>query len=215
MGDRGRVRANERRHREALRWSRIAAYAGVAAVAVAALALFIGRHDSSTGGDTATSDSSGERLQVIDVAVANKRPAEIRSSANDDPASGIGGEYDAREAAGIVLTLRNSTSRISVINRVRFTVVRYAELGSEGCIPGAGPIAISANYQVRLPPHGREGQVIEARVSQEVRSQTADRMRLGLALQDPDPLEVFDNGDGTGASRLYDMRVGLLSTFVV
>lgn len=209
MGRRGRERANERRHREAMRWSRIAALAALAALPFAALALLITRDDSGSGGEPLPSKASAG-LQIVDIAVSNQRPSSIRPGRNDDVADGIGGEYDAREAAGLVLTLRNASSRVSVINRVRFTVVRYAELSAEGCIPGAGPIAVSANYQVRLPAQGRKGQVIEAKVSQQLRPQSADRMRIGLTLDDPSPLEVFDNGDGTGASRLYEMRVELV-----
>ncbi len=147
---------------------------------------------------------------MVDVSVSNRRPSRISASETADPSSGVGGEYDAHEAAGVVITLRNAASSVSVVTRVRFTVVRYAELTADGCIPGAGPIAISANYQVRLPAHGHVHDVIDVKVSQELRPQTGDRMRLGLALNNPSQLAVFDNGDGTGASRLYVLRIDLM-----
>jgi hypothetical protein len=147
-------------------------------------------------------------LQLIDTVVANK-PPRTRSGSADDVNKGIGGEYDATEAAGVVLTLRNSSRAVSVINRARLVIADFDALGAEGCIPGAGPVAISANYHAQLPVRATPGQAIDVRLSQELRPNTADRIRLGFALDNPSPTEVFDNGDGTGASRLYVLRIEL------
>lgn len=80
MGRRGRVRANERRHREAMQWARIAALAAVAAVPLAALALFIGRSESDGG-------SAGRRPKTV--ALPSGAPKTVPTKPGDEATAGV------------------------------------------------------------------------------------------------------------------------------
>lgn len=159
--------------------------------------------------NSATRTTSG--LAIIDTVVVNRPPPRISESPGgaDDVANGIGGQYAARDTAAVVLTLRNAGKEVSVVNRADVVIENYDALSADGCIPGAGPIAISADYDARLPPVAHPGEQINVSLSQELRPNTADRIRIGFALDDPGPTRVFDNGDGTGQSRLYVLRIDL------
>jgi hypothetical protein len=167
---------------------------GAAAVLVAAVVGgLLARGGSSA--DTFHSD-----LQVLNVAVVDRPPAAT-----------IGQTYKAATATGITFTLRNPGNGISVITSAHFIVKHFAELGTNGCIPGAGPVPISADYQVALPPVARPGEAINADFSEQVSANSADRFSIGFSFLTSDAYEYpYVNGGGTGASRLYELEVELL-----
>jgi hypothetical protein len=160
----------------------------IAAAAVIAAALI-----TRTGGSTPVATS---HLEVIELAPANTRPRLTRNGTS------VQARYDSRETAGIVITLRNPGNGVSVINRARVTVDRYAGFQEEGCIPGAGPIPISANYRAELPAGA--GHSVDVALSQQVAGNSADRIAIGFR----GPAGFVDS-DGTGASRLYALSVEL------
>jgi hypothetical protein len=167
---------------------------GAAAVLLAAvIGGLLARGGSSA--DTFHSD-----LQVLDMAVVDRPPhASFQQT------------YKAATSTGIVLTLRNPGNGVSVITSARFVVESFAALGTTGCIPGAGPVPISADYQAALPPVARPGEVINADLSQEVRENSADRFAVGFSFLTSDAYEYpYVNGGGTGASRIYELEVELL-----
>lgn len=150
-------------------------------------------------------------LEIVDTVVVNRPPPRFDEAPGgaDDVANGIGGQYDAQDTAGVILTLRNASKQVSVVNRAHVTIGDFDALSADGCIPGAGPIAISANYNAQLPPQAHPGDRVDLNLSQELRPNTADRIRIGFALDDPDATKVFDNGDGTGQSRFYVLQIDL------
>jgi hypothetical protein len=167
---------------------------GAAAVLLAAV---IGAELPRLGGH-ASSDYRAD-LQVLDLAVVNQPPH-----------ASIGQTYDAATSAGVVVTLRNPGNGVSVVTSARFVVERFARLSADGCIPGAGPIPISANYQVSLSPVAHRGQTFSAHLSQQVRANSADRMRIGFTQYSTTQYaSPYVNGDGTGNSSIYQMRVEL------
>ena len=145
-------------------------------------------------GPSAT-ETSKAALQVISTRAVN-RPPRVEALA----------KYNAADVSGVVLTLRDPGNGVSVIDRVRFVVKQFAALSDIGCIPGAGPIPISANYRATLPSVAHPGQTIDAPLSQEVRANSADRMKIGLDVKSNGPY-VYETSDGTGASRIYRMDV--------
>jgi hypothetical protein len=151
-------------------------------------------------GHTAASSSFHEDLQVLDVTVIDRPPHAAMQQT-----------YDAATAAGVVVTLRNPGNGISVITRARFVVERFARLSAtDDCIPGAGPVPISANYQVSLSPVAHTGQAFAARLSQQVAANSADRFQIGFAqYQTTQYAEAYLNGYGTGNSSIYQLRVEL------
>lgn len=126
------------------------------------------------------------------------------------PHATIGQTYKAATANGITFTLRNPGNGISVITSARFIVKKFAALGTNGCIPGAGPVPISADYQAALPPMARPGDAINANFSEQVRANSADRFSIGFSFLTSDAYEYpYLNGYGTGASRIYELEVEL------
>jgi hypothetical protein len=166
---------------------------GAAAVLVAAvIGGLLARGGSSA--DTFHSD-----LQVLNMAVVDRPPNAT-----------IGQTYKAADARGVTFTLRNPGNGISVITSARFIVKHFAALGTTGCIPGAGPIPVAADYQAALPPMARPGEAINADFSEQVSANSADRFSIGFSFVTSDAYEYpYLNGDGTGASRLYELEVEL------
>jgi hypothetical protein len=172
---------------------RIALIGAAAVLLAAVVGGLIARGGSSA--DTFHSD-----LQVLNVAVVDRPPHAT-----------IGQTYKAATANGITFTLRNPGNGISVITSARFIVKHFAALGTNGCIPGAGPIPISADYQAALPAVARAGEAINADFSEQVRANSADRFSIGFSFLTSDAYEYpYMNGYGTGASRLYELEVELL-----
>jgi hypothetical protein len=171
---------------------RIALIGAAAVILAAVLGGFIARGGSSA--DTFHSD-----LQVLNVAVVDRPP----------PAT-IGQTYKAARAYGTTFTLRNPGNGISVITGAHFIVKRFAALATNGCIPGAGPVPVSADYQAALPPVARPGETIDADFSEQVSANSADRFSIGFSFLTSDAYEYpYVNGDGTGASRFYELEVEL------
>ena len=169
----------------------------IGAAAVLAAAVITGLF-SRGGGPTHSPYRA--HLQVLDLQVTNGPP----------PARG-GQTYDAARAAGVVVTLRNPGDGVSVITRARFVVEHFARLAATSdCIPGAGPIPVSANYRVQLAPLAHAGEAFSAPLSQEVRANGDDRVRIGFTQYEstayPSP---YVNGYGTGNASLYQLRVEL------
>jgi hypothetical protein len=171
---------------------RVALIGAVAVILAAIIGGLLARGGSSA--DTFHSD-----LQVLNMAVVDRPPhASFQQT------------YKAATSTGMVLTLRNPGNGVSVVTNARLVVKQFAALGTTGCIPGAGPVPISADYQAALPPVARPGEVIDASLSQEVRANSADRFAVGFSFLTSDAYEYpYVNGLGTGASRLYELEVEL------
>jgi hypothetical protein len=149
------------------------------------------------GGSVA--DTFHSDLQVLNVAVVDRPPR-----------AAILQTYKAATANGLTFTLRNPGNGISVITSARFIVKHFAALGTSGCIPGAGPVPISADYQAALPPVARPGEIINADFSEQVKANSADRFSIGFSFLTSDAYEYpYVNGYGTGASRFYELEVEL------
>ncbi len=151
------------------------------------------------GGSGSSADTFHSDLQVLNVAVVDRPPN-----------ASFGTTYKAATSTGITLTLRNPGNGISVITSARFIVKRFAALSTNGCIPGAGPIPISADYQAALPAIAKPGEAINADLSQQVSANSADRFSIGFSFLTSDAYEYpYIDGGGTGASRLYELEVEL------
>jgi hypothetical protein len=167
----------------------------IIAAAAAIAAAFISR-SGGTPQPLQTAPLQTAALEVIELAPVNAPPHLVQS------AGSVQASYDARTTAGVVITLRNPGTAISVINRARVSVLRYAAFSEEGCIPGAGPIPISTHYDAGLPV-GTE-QSVDIALSQQVPANSADRLAIGFR-----PSAGYVDSGGTGASRLYALDIKL------
>jgi hypothetical protein len=149
-------------------------------------------------------DRSAERspsapsLQIIDALPVN-RPLKKAVS-----------RYNAVDASGVILTLRNPGPKVSVVNRARLVITRFATLSAQSCAGEGegGKIPTSAHYRARMPLVAGAGDAVVAHLRQQVPPNSADRLEIGLALDDPGN-RVFTTPTATGASRVYTLTIEL------
>lgn len=138
MGNRARVRATERRHREAIFWAKLAAVASAIAIPVAIVLAATSGSDSPRN----ASPPGGEagRVDVEYRVVRNGRP----SFENDREA--------LRTAPSVDLVVRSSGPGNALIIGAQVTIEDYAVLTP--CVTtGAGDLPVSFPFEVKLPPY--------------------------------------------------------------
>lgn len=138
---------------------------------------------SGDGGDGGasngqTTDRPRSSLEVIDLAVTSGSPR---------------GTPEAIQK--IDLTVRNAGDLVSVVKRLG---LRIRASGLLRICQAGGGLEASEAYKVELPPDPAPGEVVEAKVSQQIPPGEADRFTVGLDV--PDPARQF--GD-----RLYHLDV--------
>lgn len=87
------------------------------------------------------------------------------------------------------VALRNVGDQVSVISGVEVTILDYIHLPQ--CQPGAGPMAVSQQYDLTLPIDPAPGEVITVDVAQDVPPNQADRFELAVQVEDPDAQGLF------------------------
>ncbi len=125
-----------------------------------------------------------EGLEVIDLTVGAGKPPELLA--------------DPRAPQLLDITVRNTGQVVSVITRATFRIRNFGLLRI--CQAGGG-LEPTENYDVTLPPSPRPGELVEAKVSQQIRPNQADRFTFRLNV----PLIPMQDG-----MRLYQLDVALL-----
>lgn len=133
---------------------------------------------SSTGSSGSDTGRPRSNLEVVDLTVTGGSPR---------------GEPKAIQT--IDVTVRNAGDLVSVVKRMGFRVRAAALL--EICQAGGG-LEASERYKVILPPDPQRGQLVEAKVSQQIGPGRADRFTLGLDVPEP----ARQDGD-----RIYQLDV--------
>jgi hypothetical protein len=137
-----------------------------------------GGDSSSTGSSESDARAPRSNLEIVDLAVTG-------GSLRGDP----------KAIQTIDVTVRNAGDLVSVVKRMGFRVRATALL--KICQAGGG-LEASEGYKVILPPDPEPGQLVEAKVSQQIGPGRADRFTLGLDV--PEPARQY--GD-----RLYQLDV--------
>lgn len=137
----------------------------------------------------------GPYLTVDAVGVANEPPS-------------TGGSVDRIPPPSLDLKLRNLGKQVSVITGARFRIRHAAHADPDGCFFGGAELPTTGRYDVRLPVEGGEGRLIEVDLNQQLPPNSADRFQFRFWLDDPEAVLISE--DGTGASRFFQLEVGLL-----
>jgi hypothetical protein len=145
---------------------------------------FLGGNDAASPGRTSRAP---EKLDVIDLAVAGGTPPSYKNSA--EPPPGRPSQLD--------VTLRNVGSSVSVLKRAELKVLDFGLI--EICQAGGG-LEPTAAYDVTLPSEPKIGETIDAKVSQQIKPNEADRFLLRLNVSN----EAMQFG-----SHLYQLDVRL------
>jgi hypothetical protein len=149
----------------------------VAAIGTGVPLLVAGGSSDSAGGEAAE-QAPRSNLEVIDLAVTNGSPR---------------GDRDAIQA--VDLTVRNAGDLVAIVKRMELRIRASALL--EICQAGGG-LEPSERYRVLLPPDPDPGDLVQAKLSQQIGPGKADRFTVGLDV--PEPARQI--GD-----RLYQMDV--------
>ena len=122
--------------------------------------------------------AAAARLEIIDLTVTED--AEVVQTLYDSIApKGYRRERSRIGSTAIDITLRNIGTGVSVLHRADFRIIDAHRL----CTEGAGPVVISANYDVALPWRKATAQTISIPIRQELRPQTADRFLFSVGLR--------------------------------